>query len=427
MRQKRTEIDKVAPEDILELGRVKGEGTDVQGEVVLVDGDGDGGCPVAVADVSTVHVGKVGSNVLEPLLDFGVLPLHLIQLVHLLLQRPLVPLGLGRVRQTLHLGRQTDDLVEVRADQVAAVGKKLLEASHSTDANLFGSLASAWAGMLIVGLRILVEDVLAGDSHDLAAGVAVSVLVDVEVKAETALSILGLSILGLSLLGGDRQPKSSSERTTDSVGGVGLVHDAHQRSQLLNRSFVPLDHHTLHSILLEDAEDGGRDVTALLGSGGAGMSGDPESDGGEGLLLLVVVGGEANTLEGRVADAIFLEELDNRRDDGVPDGVQGLVENTLSRLDGELEIPGSPRGRKDVGIRLEICAPDEMRGVVGDPVPEVNSFELGDKVRGGDLVPFRGGEVVFEDHMGVAHGRGGRANSVEGLEGATLEHVEGNT
>lgn len=77
MRQKRTKLDDVALEVILELLWVKLDRADVPSIMVIVDIDGDAGCPINEADVSTRNVVPLSSD-LEERLEPAVVPVHLV-------------------------------------------------------------------------------------------------------------------------------------------------------------------------------------------------------------------------------------------------------------------------------------------------------------------------------------------------------------
>ena len=78
MRQKRTKLDDVALEVILELLRVKLDRANVPSVMAIVDVDGDAGCPVNEADVSTRSVVPLSVDLLEERLEPAVVPVHLV-------------------------------------------------------------------------------------------------------------------------------------------------------------------------------------------------------------------------------------------------------------------------------------------------------------------------------------------------------------
>jgi hypothetical protein len=78
MRQKRTKLDDVALEVILELLRVKLDRANVPSVMAIVDVDGDAGCPVNEADVSARNVVPLRIDLLGERLEPVVVPVHLV-------------------------------------------------------------------------------------------------------------------------------------------------------------------------------------------------------------------------------------------------------------------------------------------------------------------------------------------------------------
>lgn len=76
MRQKRTKLDDVALEVILELLWVKFDRANVPSVMVIVDIDGGSGCPVNEADVSTYNVVPLSIYLLEERLEPAVVPVR---------------------------------------------------------------------------------------------------------------------------------------------------------------------------------------------------------------------------------------------------------------------------------------------------------------------------------------------------------------
>lgn len=118
------------------------------------------------------------------------------------------------------------------------------------------------------------------------------------------------------------------------------------------------------------------------------MRGNPDDDGPQSLLPLLVASREANCADTRILDAAFLQQGYYHRSNGTPDRVERRSENSVGSLDRELK-PSLPRDGDGEGIRVEIRAVEKLRRVGRDTIPVVNPLVGGDKVWGDDSIALR--------------------------------------
>lgn len=78
MRQKRTKLDDVALEVILELLRIKLERANVPSIMTIVDVDGNAGCPVNETNGATRNIVPLRINELEERLETVVVHVHVV-------------------------------------------------------------------------------------------------------------------------------------------------------------------------------------------------------------------------------------------------------------------------------------------------------------------------------------------------------------
>ena len=310
------------------------------------------------------------------LLENGVVLLQILQPVPLPRQRPLVILCLLLVSapllclQSRYVGGQLDRVFEILGDEVVGLDEGLLETAIAADTNVLGDCTRTHTGEFVVDLGVGVEDVVASNSEDPLAALALLVLTLVKVEAETA-----LGVVSLPLRCGQRQSQSRRQRATHVVSRVGGVGDVQKACQLLDGSLVPLRNGTIDAMLPEDLENVRGSVTSLLWGALAGMSGDPQDDRAQSFLPVIVASREADRLKSRVFDAATLEERNDQWRDGGPNGVKGRIGDSLGGLRSDLEEPG-PRSRDREGIRVDIRAPNELGRVARDAVPEVNPLKV---------------------------------------------------
>ncbi len=102
------------------------------------------------------------------------------------------------------------------------------------------------------------------------------------------------------------------------------------------------------------------------------MPGNPDDDGPQSLLPLLVASREANCAHTRVLDGAFLQQGYNHRSNGTPDRVERRSEDSVGGLHRELK-PSLPRDGDGEGIRVEIRALEKLRRVGRDTIPVVNA------------------------------------------------------
>ena len=277
---KRTEVDDVTLEVILELLRIKLDRANVPSVMVIVDVNGDAGCPVNEADGSARNIIPLSTDLLEERLELAVVLVHLLQLIFLNLQGILVLLPLLlvlalRLRlQSHNFFSQADGLSDVLGDQGSGLVKEALESMESADLNVLARCASTLEP--VVHGRIRAEDVLVADGEDPDARLAILALVLVEEEGDGTLGIRFLPAVR-----SDRHSQRGCERATDEVGWVGFVGDAHKgwTRQLLHGALVSFDNSTIDFMVLENMENVGRSVTDVLDAGSVGMRGNPDYNG----------------------------------------------------------------------------------------------------------------------------------------------------
>ncbi len=103
----------------------------------------------------------------------------------------------------------------------------------------------------------------------------------------------------------------------------------------------------------------------ILGGGGTGMSRNPNHDGTDSVLRVLVVGDETSRLDGRIANLPSFQELADLGSDSVPDWVERRVENPIDGLGGEMRVSALGDGER---IFKEIRAVEEFGRVERDTV-----------------------------------------------------------
>lgn len=243
-KSKRTEINDVALELVLDLRLSSQERSPVRGisGAAFVDRDGFG-----ILDVPDVAVELDVRPFLHDLIVEG---LEIGDGFFLVLQFASNPPNLSRVLRILPLILlQLDDLAGPKVGENAVISNGLrdlvdaaLESTHPANSNVVLGCA---ASVFVTDCGVLAQDVAITDSVNLSAGVAVLVFVLVEPERKSALGIL------LLLFFGRKGNAKSSEEATDMMSGIAGTDMAHKGGacQLLRDRLAPFHNSTLDSVL----------------------------------------------------------------------------------------------------------------------------------------------------------------------------------
>jgi hypothetical protein len=210
----------------------------------------------------------------------------------------------------------------------------------------------------VVGLRRLEKNVVASDSHNPVADVALLVVAFVEEEADAA---LGIRPFG----GGNGDSEGSSEGTTNVHGSV-VVEDGTQKwwtDRVPKDRLPPLDLDALDSIALEKAKDVLGYVVGGIGGGRAGINPNPYNDGTRHVLLVGFVGDETSHINGRVANFLGFDQVANKGTHSTPDGVERGTINTPNRLGSAIGLGALGL---DEGVLFAPSTVEEKRVVIRD-------------------------------------------------------------
>ena len=348
-KSKRTEINNVALELVLDLRLSSQERSPVRGisGVAFVNRDGFG-----ILDVPDVAVELDVRPFLHDLIVEG---LEIGDGFFLVLQFASNPPNLSRVLRVLPLILlQLDDLTGPKGGENAVISNGLcdlvdaaLESTHPANSNVVLGCA---ASVFVIDRGVLAQDVAITDPVNLSTGVAVLVFVLVEPERKTALGILLLHFFGRK-----GNAEKSSEEVTDMMSGIAGTDVAHKGGacQLLRDRLAPFHNSTLNSVLQQERKDLLGDIVGSIGGGRTGKDADPDNDRTETPLCLLSwrsVSEEAGRVDGRIVDLVGLDQVTDLGTDSVPDTIQQGVEDSAERLDGEMGVSadGPGEGRSEV-------------------------------------------------------------------------------
>jgi len=139
----------------------------------------------------------------------------------------------------------------------------------------------------------------------------------------------------------------------------------------LYSSLIPFDHCTLNSIGLEKSENARRSIICTLSSGSSGMSRDPNHNGTDSILP-ILVGDKTSCFDGRIPNLSRFQELADLGSNGIPDGVEWCVKDSIDSLGNGMWVSALWDGE---GIFEEVRVVEELRrvrrdtAVVGGPFP----------------------------------------------------------
>lgn len=393
-KSKRTEINDVAFELVLDLRLSSQERSPVRGisGAAFVDRDG-----FSILDMPDV---AVELDVRPFCHDLIVKGLEIGDSFFLVLQFASNPPNLSRVLRVLPLlPLQVDDLSGPKIGEDAVISNGLrdlidaaLESTLPANSNVV--LACA-ASVLVIDGGVLAQDMAITDPVNLVAGVAVLVFVLMEPERKTALGILLLHFFGRK-----GNAEKSSEEATDMMSGVAATDVAHKGGtcQPLRDRLAPFDNGTIDSVLHQERKDFLGDIVGGIGGGRTGKDADPNDDRAEAPLRLLSwrsVSEEAGRVDGRPVDLVGLDQVTDLGTDSVPDTIQWGVEDPAERLDGEMGVSadGPGEGRSEVvravnEIRVVVVPSDAV--IIGRPLVHVGPV-LGDS--GGIAGEGKGGEM----------------------------------
>jgi len=112
-------------------------------------------------------------------------------------------------------------------------------------------------------------------------------------------------------------------------------------------------------------------------SGGSGMSRNPNHNGTNSILPILTVGDKTSCFDGRILNLSHFQELADLGSNGIPDGVEWHVKDSIDSLGNGMWVSALWDGE---GILEEIRAVEELRrvrrdtAVVGGPFPVQESI-----------------------------------------------------
>jgi hypothetical protein len=182
-------------------------------------------------------------------------------------------------------------------DSVLDIVEESLEPTEAVQSDVFGRRTGFLELVLdVVGLGRLEKNVVARDSQNSVADVAVLVLAFVEEELGAA--------LGVRPFGGNNGDTENSSKETVSVHGGVVVANGAQKGWTdctPKDRLAPLNLDALDSIALEDVLGY---VVGGIGDGRAGINPDPDNDGTRNNIIVGFVGDEASDINGRVANLL---------------------------------------------------------------------------------------------------------------------------
>jgi hypothetical protein len=209
------------------------------------------------------------------------------------------------------------------SDSVLDIVEESLEPTEAVQSDVLRRRTGSLELVLdVVSLGRLEKNVVASDSQNPVADVALLIAAFVEEEANAALCIRHFG-------GGNGDSEGSSEGTTNVHGSV-VVADGTQKwwtDRVPKDRLPPLDLDALDSIALEKAKDALGYVVGGVGGGGAGINPDPYNDGTRNVLV-GIVGDEASHVNGRVANLLGFDQVANKGTHNTPDGVERGAINT---------------------------------------------------------------------------------------------------
>ena len=306
-KSKRTQIDDVAFECVLDLALSGSEDPPVRGKTSApLDVDGDGWSELSVPNVTIEiflrpvqhSVGMEGREVVDGL--------------GLSIQAPLLYLdrsdGVGGLLLHPQIGdlpRQDLSSHSTISDLISSLVDAAIESTISADSDMTYSCA---ASMLVVDGGVLSRNVAVCDAKDLVAGFAVLAEILMELKSESALVVSFVQVLG-----GEWNTVKRDEEAANIVSNIRAVNSGQDGGgggtrgvtcQPLEKQLIPLHHDTLDSFALQEGKNLLGGIVSRFRRGSTGFDLYPNDDRTKTPLpsFFRQVSNESSRVDGRQAD-----------------------------------------------------------------------------------------------------------------------------